>query len=108
MRFAWLADVADDIRFGYRMLWRSPRFECTALLTLALGIGANTAMFSVADGLTPWPPPLQYSDRLCRIYHVNAKPAVHDGRRSQADRHWGSSGIRRHRISGWRMDCGDV
>src|SRR5262249_53258399 len=69
---ALLADVQDDLRFGYRMLRRSPGFACTALLPLALGIGATPAMFSVADGLLLRPPPFVHADRLCWIYDVNA------------------------------------
>src|SRR5919198_1981714 len=73
MPTSWLIDLLTDLRFGWRMLRRSPGFACAALLTLALGIGANTAMFSVADGLLLRPPPFEHSERMFWIYDVNAK-----------------------------------
>lgn len=45
----WLDDLSRDIRYGVRMLMRSPSFAATAMLSLALGIGANTALFSLVD-----------------------------------------------------------
>ena len=57
-----------DVRFALRGLMRSPGFACVAILTLALGIGANTAIFSVVDAALLRPLAFAEPERLLRVY----------------------------------------
>jgi predicted permease len=61
-----------DLRFGSRQLLRAPGFAATAILSLALGIGASTAIFSVVNGVLLKPLPFRDPDRLVGVYHQDA------------------------------------
>src|SRR5438105_4397449 len=64
----WLHSVMSDCRFGVRQLRKNPGFTAVAILTLALGIGANTAVFSVVESVLLRPLPFQDSERLFAIW----------------------------------------
>jgi putative ABC transport system permease protein len=59
-----------DLKYALRMLAKSPAFSAVAVLTLALGIGANTAIFSVVEGTLLRPLPFPKADRLVRLYEA--------------------------------------
>jgi putative ABC transport system permease protein len=63
----WLRDVAEDSRYGMRMLAKNRGFAIVAILSLALGIGATTAMFSVVYGVLMDPYPYKDSDRMVHL-----------------------------------------
>jgi putative ABC transport system permease protein len=67
----WLESLARDTRHGIRRLMRTPSFAFTAILVLALGIGANIALFTVVNAVLLKPLPVAHPDRLVRIYEAS-------------------------------------
>ncbi len=93
----WLDNLVRDVQYAIRMLRRSPGFATVAILTLAVGIGSTTAIYSVVDAILLQPLPFPESDRLVRVVEnvgsrtggpplpngVNARDALDWGPRSR-------------------------
>jgi predicted permease len=82
----WLESFAQDFRFAVRMLLKNPGFTATAILILALGIGANTAMFSVVRAVLLRPLAYSQPDRIVRLATLWQKSG-HQGQVSALDFH---------------------
>jgi putative ABC transport system permease protein len=67
--------LAADFRYAIRILLRSPSFALAVIAVLALGIGANTAIFSIVNAVLLRPLPFEQSERLVRIFHVPPQDA---------------------------------
>src|SRR5215208_8013903 len=71
--WAWLRHLAQDLKYGLRMMRRELRFAVVAVITLALGIGACTAIFSVVDAVLLRPLPYPGAEQLVSLREVDAR-----------------------------------
>ena len=78
--------MLTDLGYALRMLVKAPGFTAIAILTLALGIGANTAIFSVVEGTLLRPLPFSHAERLVRIYEAQDENGVRAASLNLSDR----------------------
>ena len=71
-----MGNLMQDLRYGVRMLVKNPGFALVAILTLALGIGVNTAIFSVINAVLLRPLPYEQPERITMVYSTNEKRGV--------------------------------
>ena len=87
--------MASDLKYAVRLLIKSPAFAVIAVCTLALGIGANTAIFSVVEGTLLRPLPFPNADRLVRVYEASDENGARGGSMNlseQTVRQWAEHG----------------
>ncbi len=80
--------LAQNLKFAARQLWRNPGFTVTVILTLALSIGANTAIFSMVNALMLKSLPYSHPERMGTIYTRVTGPRASDERHKLNGEQW--------------------
>ncbi|HEY2853734.1 MAG TPA: ABC transporter permease [Gemmatimonadaceae bacterium] len=78
VRGRWLEELGSDTRYALRTLRRAPVLAATAILTLALGVGANTTIFSAVNAVVLQPLPFSQPDRLVMLWEENPEKGWHE------------------------------
>ena len=108
----WLEELRDDVKFAFRQLRAAPAFTLVATLTLALGIGANSAIFALVDATLLRPLPYGEPDRLVTIWETSRARRRAASRRRRTCCDWKSRSrtfddhCRLHAVDGQHGDVG--
>jgi predicted permease len=100
----FMGSVIQDLRYALRALRKNPGFTAVAVFTLALGIGANTAIYSVIDGVLLHPIPFPDSDRLVALYQTSLQVGDRNAVSYPNLLDWQRDTHMFEAIAGWRSD----
>jgi putative ABC transport system permease protein len=88
----WVERLGQDLRYGWRVLARNPGFAAASILSLALGIGANTALFSVVSAVLLRPLPFDRSEDLAQLFEIESPGEPPGPVSREAFREWRAHG----------------
>src|SRR2546428_539383 len=103
---SWLDDLRGDLSYAFRTLARSPAFAIVSILSLALGIGANTLAFSVVNALVLKPLPIARPSEVVFVQRVSVAAMSFPNYRDLRDRATAFAGLAGYRIAPMNIDAG--